>query len=114
MVREDDARYRLAAYGSLAPGRPNHQQLAGLAGHWSKGQVYGTLIDRGWGAGLGYPALLLDPGGSAIPVQVFESMDLPDHWPRLDDFEGPGYQRVVTTVQTPAGEVAASIYVLRV
>ena len=30
----------------------------------------------------------LDPDGSAIPVQVFESMNLPDQWSRLDDFEG--------------------------
>ncbi len=108
-----DADHRLAAYGSLAPGRPNHHQLDGLAGHWSDGHVYGMLRNAGWGAGLGYPALLIDPEGSAIPVQVFESMDLPDHWSRLDDFEGPGYQRVVTTVRTPAGDVAAQIYVLR-
>jgi gamma-glutamylcyclotransferase (GGCT)/AIG2-like uncharacterized protein YtfP len=35
----------------------------------------------------------------------------PDHWARLDDFEGDGYERVVTTVRTPAGEIDASIYV---
>ena len=109
----DPAHCRLATYGTLAPGRPNHHQLDGLDGRWSEGHVYGTLIDAGWGAGLGYPALILDPDGSAIPVQVFESMNLPDHWSRLDDFEGPGYQRVVTSVSTPAGEVKASIYVLR-
>jgi gamma-glutamylcyclotransferase (GGCT)/AIG2-like uncharacterized protein YtfP len=109
----DGAQYRLATYGTLAPGRPNHHQLDALDGHWSEGQVYGKLIDAGWRAGLGYPALILDPEGSAISVQVFESMDLPDHWSRLDDFEGLGYQRAVTTVSTPAGEVAASIYVLR-
>jgi gamma-glutamylcyclotransferase (GGCT)/AIG2-like uncharacterized protein YtfP len=51
--------------------------------------------------------------GSAIRVHVFESMQLPDHWSRLDEFEGPGYQRVVTSVSTAAGEVNASIYVLR-
>ena len=107
------AHHRLATYGSLAPGRINSHQLDALDGHWSEGQVYGTLIDRGWGAGLGYPALILDPKGPAISVQVFESMDLPDHWSRLDDFEGPGYQRVVTTVRTPSGEVDAFIYVLR-
>ena len=107
------ARYRLATYGSLAPGRPNHHQLDGLEGRWSEGDVYGRLVDAGWGASLGYPALILDPDGSAIRVQVFESMQLPDHWSRLDEFEGPGYQRVVTSVSTTAGEVNASIYVLR-
>jgi len=78
-----------------------------LAGH-----VNGRLVDAGWGAGLGYPALVLDPGGSAVSVDVFESVDLLAHWARLDAFEGPGYQRVVTTVRTSAGDVDASIYVL--
>ena len=108
----DSALHRLATYGTLAPGRPNHHQLDGLDGYWSEGQVYGTLVDAGWGAGLGYPALILHPHGSAIDVHVFESVDLKAHWPRLDEFEGPGYQRVVTTVRTPAGDVDASIYVL--
>ena len=44
-------------------------------------------------------------------VQIFESVDLPDHWPRLDDFEGPEYQRVVTTVKTALGDIDASLYV---
>jgi gamma-glutamylcyclotransferase (GGCT)/AIG2-like uncharacterized protein YtfP len=107
----DDVMYRLATYGSLAPGRPNHHQLDGLDGRWSEGYVYGKLIEAGWGADLGYPALILDPDGPAILVQVFESMDLPDHWSRLDDFEGPGYQRVVTSVNTTAGDLRAYIYV---
>jgi gamma-glutamylcyclotransferase (GGCT)/AIG2-like uncharacterized protein YtfP len=110
----DAALHRLATYGSLAPGRPNHHQLDGLEGRWSQGQVSGTLVNAGWGSGLGYPALILDPDGSAIDVHVFESVDLPAQWSRLDDFEGPGYERVVTTVRTPAGDVDASIYVLAV
>ena len=108
-----DAGHRLATYGSLAPGRPNHHQLDGLDGRWLPGQVYGTLIDAGWGASLGYPALILDPHGTAVDVQVFESVDLPAHWARLDDFEGSGYRRVATTVRTADGDVAASIYVRR-
>jgi gamma-glutamylcyclotransferase (GGCT)/AIG2-like uncharacterized protein YtfP len=103
---------RLATYGSLAPGRPNHHQLAGLEGRWLKGHVDGLLVDAGWGASLGYPALVLDPAGAAIGVNVFESIDLPAHWARLDAFEGPGYQRVVTTVHMPTENVDAYIYVL--
>jgi gamma-glutamylcyclotransferase (GGCT)/AIG2-like uncharacterized protein YtfP len=116
--RRDDGRgvntaaHRLATYGTLAPGRPNHHQLDGLRGRWLAGHVNGTLVDAGWAVGLGYPALLLDPDGSAIRVDVFESVDLPAHWARLDAFEGPGYQRVVTTVRTSSGDVEASIYVL--
>jgi gamma-glutamylcyclotransferase (GGCT)/AIG2-like uncharacterized protein YtfP len=97
----------LATYGTLAPGRPNHDQLAGLAGRWLHGHVHGTLIERG------FPALLLDPNVPALDVQVFESPDLPAHWPRLDEFEGSGYDRMVTTVHTPDGDLPASIYVLR-
>jgi gamma-glutamylcyclotransferase (GGCT)/AIG2-like uncharacterized protein YtfP len=106
----DAASCRLATYGTLAPGRPNHHQLDGLAGRWSAGYVHGRLVDAGWGASLGYPALVLDPDGTAIDVEVFESIDLPAHWSRLDQFEGPGYRRVVTTVHTPDGDVEASIY----
>jgi gamma-glutamylcyclotransferase (GGCT)/AIG2-like uncharacterized protein YtfP len=102
----------LATYGTLAPGRPNHHQLDGLEGRWLKGQVNGMLHEAGWGASLGYPALVLDPTGSVVGVDVFESVDLPAHWARLDTFEGAGYERVVTTVHLPTGDVEASIYVL--
>ena len=37
---------------------------------------------------------------------------LPAHWARLDVFEGHGYQRVVTTVDMPTGDIDAYIYVL--
>jgi gamma-glutamylcyclotransferase (GGCT)/AIG2-like uncharacterized protein YtfP len=77
-----------------------------------KGHVDGLLVEAGWGASLGYPALVLDPAGSAVGVDVFESVDLPAHWARLDAFEGSGYARVVTTVHLPTGDVDASIYVL--
>jgi len=108
----DSALHRLATYGSLAPGRPNHHQLSGLAGTWIEGHVRGTLVDAGWGASIGYPALILDPDAPTVAVHVFESMDLPAQWQRLDDFEGPGYERAVTTVHTPQGTIKASIYVL--
>jgi gamma-glutamylcyclotransferase (GGCT)/AIG2-like uncharacterized protein YtfP len=103
---------RLATYGTLAPGRPNHHHLDGLEGRWFAGHVNGMLVQAGWGAGLGYPALVLDPDGPDIGVDVFESVDLPAHWERLDAFEGPGYRRVVTAVRTSVGDVDASIYVL--
>jgi hypothetical protein len=37
-------------------------------------------------------------------VHVFESMNLPDRWSRLDAFEGSGYLCVVTSVALPAGK----------
>jgi gamma-glutamylcyclotransferase (GGCT)/AIG2-like uncharacterized protein YtfP len=111
--RPATAEHRLATYGTLAPGRPNHHQLDGLTGRWFEGRVNGTLVDAGWGADLGYPALVLDPDGPHVDVVVFESADLPAHWSRLDQFEGPGYERVTTTVRTRAGDREASIYILR-
>jgi len=103
---------RLATYGTLAPGRPNHGQLAGLSGRWLEGRVRGSLVREGWGAELGYPGLILDAGGPLVEVDVFESSALPHHWHRLDAFEGPGYRRVATDVSTAEGVLPASIYVL--
>jgi gamma-glutamylcyclotransferase (GGCT)/AIG2-like uncharacterized protein YtfP len=106
------AQTRLAVYGSLAPGRPNHHHLSEMSGEWRAGTVRGRLMAAGWGAKLGFPGLVLNPDGEEIAVQIFESADLPANWPRLDAFEGEGYRRVVTAVVAEAGAVEACIYVL--
>jgi gamma-glutamylcyclotransferase (GGCT)/AIG2-like uncharacterized protein YtfP len=108
----DEAPTRLATYGSLAPGRVNHGELAGLDGTWTAGTVRGRLAPEGWGAALGFPGLVLDPEGEDVAVFVFSSPDLPRRWPRLDAFEGDGYRRVVAEVRTPDGPLDACIYVL--
>lgn len=108
----NDPLTRLATYGTLAPGRLNHRELSSLPGRWLTGQVRGTLTQAGWGAKLGYPGLTLDPNADEIEVFIFESPALPDHWDRLDAFEGPGYRRVTTVARTPAGAVLTSIYTL--
>jgi gamma-glutamylcyclotransferase (GGCT)/AIG2-like uncharacterized protein YtfP len=109
---DQSAENRLASYGSLAPGRVNHHQLAALQGRWLQGTVRGKLIDAGWGSALGFPGLILDPSGPDVAVCLFESSDLPAHWSRLDEFEGPGYQRVATQVRTADGDLSAYIYVI--
>jgi len=98
---------RLAVYGTLAPGRVNHHQLAGLRGTWRQGTVRGRVVP----ADQGHKALILDPLGSEVEVFLFESRDLPDHWARLDAFEGAGYMRVLTRVDTGDEAVDAWIYV---
>lgn len=103
---------RLAVYGSLAPGRVNHGQISALAGSWRQGTVRGFLHPAGWGAALGFPGLVLDPAGPEVAVDVFESAELPEHWARLDEFEGPGYRRAVASVQFADGVLPACIYVL--
>ena len=106
------AETRLATYGTLAPGRQNHGQLSDLPGRWLVGHVRGSLVEAGWGAKLGYPALILDPAGDPVEVFLFESEALAHHWRRLDAFEGAGYRRAVVDVSTEEGVLPASIYVL--
>lgn len=101
---------RLAVYGSLAPGRRNHHQVAGLSGRWTPATVRGRVIEHAWGTP--YPGIVLDDGGPEVAVALFESADLPAAWTRLDAFEGPGYRRTTTTVRTARGALHASIYAL--
>ena len=101
----------LATYGTLAPGQPNHHQLASLAGVWLTGTVKGRLVDKGWGSALGYPALVPDDAGYRVEVHVLNSPDLPAHWSRLDAFEGNEYQRVAIQVETADRIVDAWIYI---
>lgn len=117
MIETFDADTRLAVYGTLAPGRPNHHQIAGLNGKWSDGSVRGRLVEAGWGASMGYPGIIVDESAQqteVVLVRVFESHDLPAHWHRLDSFEGPGYRRVPVKVETTDGVVIASIYALAI
>lgn len=108
----DGADRRLATYGTLAPGRVNHARVAELRGRWLRGTVRGRLVEAGWGAALGFPGLILDPAGARIDVHLLLSPDLPDHWSRLDAFEGPGYRRVTARISTAEGELDACIYVI--
>ena len=104
--------HRLVTYGTLAPGRVNHGQLANLEGVWSTGKIKGRLMDEGWGAAFGCPGIVLDPAGESVDVHVFESEGLPDFWPLLDAFEGDGYQRVVVEVETENGTITGQVYEL--
>jgi gamma-glutamylcyclotransferase (GGCT)/AIG2-like uncharacterized protein YtfP len=99
-------------WGTLRPCRPKHAQLSDLPGRWLAGQVRGSLVEEGWGASLGYPGPVLDADGPMVEVEVFESEALPQHWHRLDAFEGPGYRRVAVEVTTVRGPLRSSIYVL--
>lgn len=102
---------RLAVYGTLAPGRVNHDQVAALRGKWA-GTVRGRLLEEGWGAQMGYPGLVLDANGAEVAVQVLESADLPENWARLDEFEGEEYRRATVEVTTERGQLSACIYVV--
>ncbi len=105
---------RLFVYGSLQPGGTNAHELAGIAGSWSPGVVRGRLLQAGWGAGIGYPGLILENGGEDVPGYVLASVALDAEWPRLDAFEGAEYARVEAPVRLSSGDtVQAFVYVIR-
>jgi gamma-glutamylcyclotransferase (GGCT)/AIG2-like uncharacterized protein YtfP len=103
---------RLFVYGTLAPGRPNDHVLADIPGKWEPGTVRGTLLQEGWGAKVGYPGIVLDQAGDEVQGFLFSSDALAQHLPRLDAFEGSGYERIETSVRLDEGLVDAYIYVL--
>jgi gamma-glutamylcyclotransferase (GGCT)/AIG2-like uncharacterized protein YtfP len=78
---------RLFVYGTLKPGHANAHLLEAIGGTWQPASVVGTLHPEGWGAGQGYPALVLDETGSDVRGVVFTSERLPQHWQELDEFE---------------------------
>ena len=106
------AEHRLITYGTLAPGRVNHGQISHLSGNWREGVVRGTLIEEGWGADHGCPGIRLHAEGEAVRVFVFESIDLPNHWQRLDAFEGHEYRRTQAIVEMDDESVEGCIYEL--
>jgi gamma-glutamylcyclotransferase (GGCT)/AIG2-like uncharacterized protein YtfP len=104
----------LFVYGTLAPGRPNAHVMDGIVGTWEPAAARGTLLPEGWGAAAGYPAIVLEDDGPQVEGFLFSSDELPRHWERLDEFEGAGYDRVLTTVTLTGGaEVRAYTYALR-
>ncbi|MDH6422801.1 gamma-glutamylcyclotransferase [Aurantimicrobium minutum] len=103
---------RLATYGTLGPGKPNHHHVSMIEGTWSIGFVRGFLHEEGWGAAQGFPGIILDSAGPEVAVDLLESEELAEHFDRLDSFEGPGYQRVLTEVKTSTEVLQAFIYEL--
>ena len=104
----------LAVYGTLAPGAPNHHLIEDLRGKWREGNVQGEFHQKGWGAQQGYPGMRWIPRASTVPVKILVSVDLEYHWERLDDLEGPGYQRILVPVYQGGRVIAvANIYEAR-
>lgn len=102
---------RLFVYGSLAPGRPNAHMLADVAGSWEPATLRGALVQEGWGATPGYPAIVPSESAGAVEGLVFASAHLPEHWQRLDEFEGDNYVRVLAPVRLQSGgTVEAYVY----
>ena len=105
---------RLFVYGTLAPGRPNEHLLNEIGGSWQDATVTGTLHPEGWGATMGYPAIVLSEDGEDVDGFLFSSDKLSDHWAKLDEFEGDAYERVLAVVKLRDNStVDAYVYALK-
>jgi gamma-glutamylcyclotransferase (GGCT)/AIG2-like uncharacterized protein YtfP len=104
LEREFHCSQWLAVYGTLAVGEVNHGELAGCRGSWQAGRVRGRRGLRQ------YPVFRFDPEATEVVMQILQSADLPRHWPPLDEFEGPEYQRVLVPVLLASGWQVANLY----
>jgi len=103
----------LFVYGTLMPGRENAHYLESIAGDWCRAQVRGDLYDSGWRAARGYPGLILRHNAELVSGYLLSSHCLGGYWQRLDDFEGEGYQRVLTSaILADGSKVDAFVYEL--
>lgn len=104
----------LFVYGTLAPGKPNHHELAMIDGEWQSAIITGHLVEQGWGASMGYPGIVPCESGNQVKGFVLSSQELTEHWPRLDDFEGEGYERVLIKAMLSNGsEIDAYVYAVK-
>ncbi len=105
---------RLFVYGTLGPGRPNEHVLADIGGDWQKATITGMLQQKGWGAEMGYPGIVLDEDGDIVDGFLFISENLTNNWFKLDAFEGEAYVRVRTKAKLENGRfVDAYVYALK-
>lgn len=79
---------RLAVYGSLRPGESNAHQMTGIKGTWRDGTVPGIVYQP-----TQYLEFIWEPQAPKVPVKVMFAPNLPDHFERLDEFEGVDYVR---------------------
>ncbi|MDB4876829.1 MAG: AIG2-like family protein [Gemmatimonadetes bacterium] len=108
----------LAVYGTLAPGEINHHVVSHIGGTWSSGYVSGKFSQNGWGAAHGFPGMQWIPDADSVRIQLLSASALPQHWPALDEFEGPDYLRILVPVTESAGSsdgmvILANLYELR-
>lgn len=93
----------VAFYGTLRPGEPNHWLVRDIPGTWVAGVVRGYLFEVTWGRYEGYTGFIADPDGHKVPVAVLVSDDWASHVDKVDEFEGPGYERRPVTVLAADG-----------
>ena len=96
---------RLVIYGTLAPGKPNHNVIEDLSGDYRDCSVHGRISEVD-----GLPYFTWAPSEASLGAQLFSSRQLPDKWDDLDRFEGDGYKRRLIPAAVDDGLTVASIY----
>ena len=96
---------RLVIYGTLAPGKPNHNVIEDLSGVYCGCSVHGRISEVD-----GLPYFTWAPSEASLAAQLFSSRQLPDKWDDLDRFEGDGYKRRLIPATVDDGLTVASIY----
>jgi gamma-glutamylcyclotransferase (GGCT)/AIG2-like uncharacterized protein YtfP len=96
---------RLVIYGTLAPGKPNHNVIEDLSGDYRDCSVHGRISEVD-----GLPYFTWAPSEASLEAQLFSSRQLPDKWDDLDQFEGDGYKRRLIPATVGDGLTVASIY----
>jgi gamma-glutamylcyclotransferase (GGCT)/AIG2-like uncharacterized protein YtfP len=97
----DHPERRLLTYGTLSPGGANFNMLASITTYPRSVQIKGKIISRN---GLNYFDRYYRSADPMISCVMLESDDLPQIWPRLDDFEGKEYQRILLPYLTDENE----------
>ena len=80
---------KLFVYGTLIPGRENHQILKDVEGNWGKFSVNGSIVEID---GLKY-FQWIPKEKEIIEGQLFESNNIIKYWKEIDRFEGQKYER---------------------
>lgn len=88
----------LAVYGTLAPGESNHHILGSIPGEWTPVELRGVRFTLQVGTDIGYPGYNWQPDGPTVDAYLLTSPKLPEHFDRLDRFEGPDYCRILVPV----------------
>ena len=96
---------RLVIYGTLAPGRENHDVIEDLRGTYCDCAVHGRITEVD-----GLPYFTWAPSADSLGAQLFCSNQLPEKWDDLDRFEGSGYKRRLIPATSDGGLSVASIY----
>lgn len=100
---------RVFVYGTLLPGR---SAWALMAPHVSGEPREAWLPGRVHDTGRGYPALVRGGPGRALGA-VLTLADPPDALPRLDDYEGPDYDRRRAVAHTADGLLPTWVWTWR-